>query len=424
MTQRRQYSQGSPLNLKGDIVVWLIFLLLIMISIVCGFSSTSRLLKGEQTRIDLLVRQLEFTGVGLVLVLVCYNIRNVNFFRRLSKCGFILSAALLTLLASHKALGPIKPIYLNGAWRILSLGGLQIHVFEVVKIAMVLYFAWAMDAYKRKELKFGSNEFRKRIIYIYFPFVYTFVLVLLGSNSSGLFIGGIMLVTIMLGGGNIKELAAIGLAGVAVILILYACNLGRIRTGINRFAQKENWQDSLKAHPYGSIGYYEAVDKLRQEEGAKIAIKEGGFLGKGPGQSTQRYSVPAMAEDYMFSFIIEEYGYWGALMIVFLYVSLLARGAVIVRNCKENLYAKLAVAGLTLTISGQAFLHMFVNADIGPMTGQTLPIISHGNSALLCFCVAFGVLLSISRQATDNINREIANSDPIVEPEYQEEEEQ
>ena len=155
-----------------------------------------------------------------------------------------------------------------------------------------------------------------------------------------------MLVTIMLGGGNIKELAAIGLAGVAVILILYACNLGRIRTGINRFAQKENWQDSLKAHPYGSIRYYDAVDKLRQEEGAKIAIKEGGFLGKGPGQSTQRYIVPDISEDYMYSFIIEEYGLVGGAFVIFLYVSLLARGAIIVRNCGKDQYAKLTVAGL------------------------------------------------------------------------------
>ena len=49
---------------------------------------------------------------------------------------------------------------------------------------------------------------------------------------------------------------------------------------------------------------------------------------------------------------------------------------------------------------------MFVNADIGPMTGQTLPMISHGTSAFLCFCAAFGVILSLSRIAARRIAEE------------------
>ncbi|MBQ1718478.1 MAG: FtsW/RodA/SpoVE family cell cycle protein, partial [Bacteroidales bacterium] len=161
--------------------------------------------------------------------------------------------------------------------------------------------------------------------------------------------------------------------------------------------------------------YYKALDKIRQPYSAKIAIKEGGVLGKGPGQSTQRYVVPDISEDYMYSFIIEEYGLWGALIVIFLYVSLLARGSIIVRNCGKDIYAKISVAGLCLLISGQAFLHMFVNADIGPMTGQTLPLISHGNSAFLCFSLAFGLILSFSRIAQRRIEKEQREAQPLIE---------
>jgi cell division protein FtsW len=101
--------------------------------------------------------------------------------------------------------------------------------------------------------------------------------------------------------------------------------------------------------------------------------------------------------------------------VIFLYVSLLARGSIIVRNCGTDHYAKLTVAGLCLLITGQAFLHMFVNADIGPMTGQTLPLISHGNSAFLCFSIAFGIILSFSRIATQRIDRETRMAAPLVE---------
>jgi cell division protein FtsW len=121
-----------------------------------------------------------------------------------------------------------------------------------------------------------------------------------------------------------------------------------------------------------------------------------------------------MYGDYMYSFIIEEYGLWGAIFVIILYVSLLARGSMIARLC-ENEFAKIAVGGLSVLITGQAFMHMFVNVDIGPMTGQTLPLISHGSSAFLMFSAAFGVILSISRMAREKIREEEEAAEPIYE---------
>ncbi|MBQ2197435.1 MAG: FtsW/RodA/SpoVE family cell cycle protein, partial [Bacteroidales bacterium] len=146
----------------------------------------------------------------------------------------------------------------------------------------------------------------------------------------------------------------------------------------------------------------------------KIAIKEGRIIGKGPGRSTQRYVVPIMFEDYMFSFIVEEYGLLGGIFVIILYISLLARGSLIVRNC-DNHFAKTAVAGLVILITGQAMMHIFINCDMGPLTGQTLPLISHGNSSYLMFSLAFGIILSISKMARKKIAREAAQAAPLVE---------
>ena len=114
----------------------------------------------------------------------------------------------------------------------------------------------------------------------------------------------------------------------------------------------------------------------------------------------------------MFSFIVEEYGLIGALIVIILYVSLLARGSVIVRNCKDN-FGKITVAGLILLISGQAMMHMLINSGIGPLTGQTLPLISYGSSSFIVFCIAFGVILSISREASKKIDRETRTAEPL-----------
>ena len=421
MTSKKRTVWNFFDRIEGDKVVWIIALMLILISIVCIFSSSSRLLEGSQTRLDIVKSQLFIVAAGLVLIIVCYNIKNIRIFRWLSRWGFLVSFGLLGLLISKIDTSFIRSIELNGARRILQIAGVQMHVFEVVKVAMVLYLAWAMDAFKKGELKGPRKAIWKKILYIYAPFLIILLMIIPGSNSAALFIGGIMFIVILLGGGNLRDMAFLGAA--AVIIIggcwgIYEISghkaFGRIGTAVSRISEGEDWEQQVIDAREGSDEYYKALDKIRQPYSAKIAIKEGGILGKGPGQSTQRYVVPDISEDYMFSFIIEEYGLWGALIIMFLYVSLMARGSIIVRNCGKDLYAKISVAGLCMLITGQAFLHMFVNADIGPMTGQTLPLISHGNSAFLCFSLAFGIILSFSRIAQRKIEKEQRDAKPLL----------
>ncbi len=421
MTSKKRTVWNFFDRIEGDKVVWIIVLMLILISIVCIFSSTSRLLEGSQTRLDIVKSQLFIVAAGLVLIIVCYNIKNIRFFRWCSQWGFLISFVLLGLLLSKVDTSFVKSIELNGARRILQLYKVQVHVFEVVKVAMVLYLAWALDALKKGELKGPRSEFWKKVLYIYGPFLVTLLMIIPGSNSAALFIGGIMFLVILLGGGNLRDMAVLALAAVVIIAGCWGIYevsghkaLKRIGTAISRISEDDNWEKKVIEAREGSDEYYKALDKIRQPYSAKIAIKEGGILGKGPGQSTQRYVVPDISEDYMYSFIIEEYGLWGALIIIFLYVSLMARGSIIVRNSGKDLYAKLTVAGLCLLITGQAFLHMFVNADIGPMTGQTLPLISHGNSAFLCFSLAFGIILSFSRIAQRRIEKEQRDAAPLV----------
>lgn len=72
------------------------------------------------------------------------------------------------------------------------------------------------------------------------------------------------------------------------------------------------------------------------------------------------------------------------------------------------------MAGLVLLITCQAMMHIAINCDMGPLTGQTLPMISHGNSSFLMFSLAFGIILSISKMAKRKIAREAAKAEPLV----------
>ena len=242
-----------------------------------------------------------------------------------------------------------------------------------------------------------------------------------------------MFITILIGGISIRELVLPGIIAFGLLLGCIGINSICIKKDINapfphlESAMKRLSTDStekrleiLRTKPQNSPEFQDALDKLKQPVSAKIAIHEGGLIGKGPGRSTQRYVVPIMFEDYMFSFIVEEYGLLGGLLVILLYISLLARGSIIVRNC-DNHFAKTAVAGLVILITGQAMMHIMINCDMGPLTGQTLPLISHGNSSYLMFSLAFGIILSISKMARRKIAREAEQAAPLVEHEVKDE---
>ena len=248
----------------------------------------------------------------------------------------------------------------------------------------------------------------KRITYIYGPALLTCAMVAPGSNSSAIFIALVLVGTMLIGNMPWKEIVMAGLVLVVMASIMLGIHVmtdGKFMPRLETFTERlkaDYSTESIGSLKPGSKEYYDALDAIRQPYGAKIAVHEGGLLGKGSGNSTQKYCVAHIYSDYMYSFIVEEYGFLGGLLILVLYVSLLARSSIIARLC-GNGFAKIAVGGLAFLITGQAFMHIAVNVDLMPMTGQTLPLISDGASAFLMSCSAFGIILSISRMAKQKI---------------------
>lgn len=430
---RKEESAWTFVNkFEGDKVVLMVALLLSAISIIAISSSTPLLaIQTHTTRSAIMGEQMLVVGVGLLVMLLCYNIRNVMVFRVIAQLGFPIALILLLLLDLHVNLGFVKSLYINHAYRsLLFFGRIPMHVFEVTKILMIMYIAWALDAYKRdgfvianilagtKTFRFMGKSCYKRYLYFYVPILLVCGLVVPGSMSSSLFIGLILSVTLLVGGIKVKQLLPLILSAILLFAGVLACHkiagerdTSHISTALGRIGL--NPEEELAATKEGSPEFNEVLDRVRQPISAKIAVKEGGILGKGPGKSTQRYVVPVMFEDYMFAFIIEEYGIWGALFVLGLYCSLASRSSLIVRNCTD-VFGKTAVAGLVLLISGQAMLHAMVNVDLGPLTGQTLPMVSHGNTSFLMFSLAFGIILSISRMTRKKVEKEIKAEPHIV----------
>ena len=441
--EKKTSTLGSLWNLmdrfSGDKVIFLIALFLMLISVISVFSSTPLLARElGSDRMSIMVDQLKAVALGFGIIFLIYFFGKVEWYRRLSMLGFVVSFGILVILVFNLNLGIVKAGSINGARRILTVAGKQIHVYEFVKVFMIMYLGWALDAYKNHSfrwanlladkiphLAFLGKDFWQKAVYIYLPILITTFMVMMGSNSSAIFIGGIMILMILVGGISGKEIGitiALLLTGVVVMFGAYKAGVlkeSRIGTAISRITQDDDaTMNILLTAPRGSRQWNDARDELKQPVGALLAIKEGGLLGKGIGNSTQKYAVPVIFGDYMFSFIVEETGIWGAALIILLYFSLLARGTMVAKEC-DKYYDKMIVTGLILLVTGQAFMHMAVNVHLPlvPQTGQTLPLVSHGTNALLVFSIVFGILLSISKDARENMARREAEAAPIIEHE-------
>ena len=148
-----------------------------------------------------------------------------------------------------------------------------------------------------------------------------------------------------------------------------------------------------------------------QVEKAKIAIASGELIGRGPGKSVQKNFLPQSSSDFIYAIIVEEYGLFGAILIVFVYFLLLFRIFITVRK-STTIFGTLLVIGVGLPIIFQACINMAVATNLFPVTGQTLPLISSGGTSIWMTCFAVGMILSVSA-SKEETEESILDDNPL-----------
>jgi len=150
-----------------------------------------------------------------------------------------------------------------------------------------------------------------------------------------------------------------------------------------------------------------------QAKYARIAVATGGITGKGPGNSDQRNILPHPYSDFIYAILIEEYGMIGGVVLLGLYLLLLHRGMKAAYN-SERAFGGLLSAGLSFDLVCQAMVNMGVVVGLGPITGQPLPFISMGGTAMIFTGLSVGIILSVSRGEQDGQwqqNMDLGNKD-------------
>jgi cell division protein FtsW len=284
-------------------------------------------------------------------------------------------------------------------WIKLPLINLTFQTSDFARLALFMYLARQLS---RKQQVI--TDFKKGFLPILAPIALTCLLIAPANLSTCLLTGATGLLVLFMGRASIKHiLLTIGVASIPVLLLIATAVLthepktaapvssegvvhtmrqtGRVGTWISRI------QDFI---------YAKGDEVPYQVQQAKVAIAKGSWVGLGPGNSEQRNFLPHPYSDFIYAIILEEYGFAGGLLMVFLYLAFLFRCIRIVKKCPYAFGTFLALAiGVTMAI--QAISNMAVNVNLFPVTGVTLPLVSMGGTSFLFSCFAIGILLSIAR---------------------------
>lgn len=359
---------------RVDLPLLLITMALIALGVVVIYSSS-----GPHAEIRhlpssfFIVNHLKKLAVGLIVMGIGMMVDH-KFWLKISRPLFLFSLLLLVAV-----LIPGLGISKKGASRWLNIG-FEFQPSELMKYSLAFIMA--------SKLSDVSDQIQDFKVGFARPLVLTavvFGLIFLQPNFSMAAMILIMVVTMMFAAGTPVKyfLASAGLAipGLVGLLLFESYRLRRFSAFLN---------------PDGNT----TVDYQQMQ--SLIGLGNGGLIGTGLGQGTQKFGfLPEPFTDTIFAIIGEELGFVGTLAVLTLFAGLAYRGFMIAREAKSRFASLLAIA-LTTTLCLNVMIHVMVCIRLMPATGQPLPLVSYGGTSLIMNMFALGVLLNISKPGAGN----------------------
>src|SRR3989344_2017844 len=296
---------------------------------------------------------------------------------------YLRSLAFYLLIASMVASLLVFIPYLGfshgGATRWISIGSHTFQPSEFLKIGVLIYLAaWFATVKQRAStIRWGLPPFviimgLAGAILFKQPDIDTFLVI--GAGATAMYIAA---------GARLRHLLLLGLL-TAGLLTALAFAFPYVRDRINTFANPT--EASL-----GS-GY--------QIQQSLIAVGSGGLLRRGFGKSIQKFNyLPEPIGDSVYAVASEEFGFVGSVLILLLFF-LLAHQGLRVASHSPDLFGRYLAIGIIVMFLSQALVNIGAMIGIFPLSGITLPFVSHGGTALLFTLGEAGILLSISRRAS------------------------
>jgi len=320
------------------------------------------------------INQLIAVIIGWIAGLFILNIKTTTY-KYLAPIGMMVAVGSLALLIPYGTI-------INASRRWFDLGFFAIQPSEFAKPLIIVFLAVYFERIiKRKEINLNN---------VIMPFI--FVLAAAGLTAiqpdfgTAAIIGGIAFGIFMALPIDMKEIKWLKTAGIATVVgvSLFVLTGGGGILNVNQM-QRLTFREPCTR--YTEATGYQVCNGL-------IAIANGGLLGAGLGNSTQKYLyLPEAHTDFIFPIIVEELGFIAAGVIIILYIVLLYRVLKISRNAAD-LRGSIIAYGVFLMLLAHIFINFLGVLALIPLTGVSVPFLSYGGSFYL---VVIGSLFLVQR---------------------------
>lgn len=388
----------------GDKNIWVLSIILGLLSIVSVFSFIPILVKTKGMSYSyLFFKHSILLILGFVIMYIIHKVP-IKVFSKLSKVLFYLSIILLVLTM-------FMGESINGADRWLKIPFLpfSFQTSDFAKLALIIYLS--RQLVKRKN---DFHDLSTVFKYIILPVGLTMFLILPSNLSTAVLVGVIALVMMVLARFPFKWIALSAGGAIALFSLLlvissaYPEALPRVDTWRSRLSSVISDEKIVDPH------------KNMQVNNALAAIKNGAITassptpGKGPGNGVLKHYIPEAYADFYFAALIEEGGLPMAILVIMLYLWLFFR-FIKTGLAANDLFATYVVIGIGVMMMSQVMVNMMVSTKMMPVTGQNMPLLSMGGTSAWFTCIAFGIVLSVSRNYSKEKKKTEANTIQEVE---------
>ena len=375
--------------LKGDSVIWIIAILMLAFSLVTVYSFVPILIKIEGgSPFKYLYKHFIYVVLAF-FSMYWMHMRNPKYFFKLAKFLYYLAIGLLlyTMFFGLK-------VNDAGRWIRVPFINLTFQSSDFAKLALILYLSRLLEVKKNK-----LDDWKEGVFPVFLPVFVICGLIVKDNFSTAAMLFAICIVLMYIGKVPIKKIAlilmGIFLVGFFTILIHKAFPsanlLPRYQTWENRFINHEAPQDALSN---------------LQVSNSYLAITNGSLFGQGVGGGKLKEFIPEAYADFYYASFVEELGSIGAFFLVLLYLILLFRVFKIGLN-SDKLFETYICVGIGMLICSQVSVNMLVCTGFFPVTGQNMPLLAMGGSALIMACVSIGITQSVARVKLNSIKESI-----------------
>jgi len=365
--------------LKGDLVIWIITLLLLALSIVTVYSFVPILVKMEgSSPFHYLFKHLIYVVLGFSSIFFLHRV-DPKYFSQIAKFSYYFAVALLIFTFFFG-----KEINGAGRWVSIPLIGLTFQSSDFAKLALFLYLSRLLVRKKDK-----LNDWKEGILPLMIPIVVICGLIFKDNLSTSLLVFALAIAVLFIGQVPMSKLLTMGGAGVLLLVIVIGIHSAIPQANI--LPRYETWKNRLA----NKVTTEQNVVENAQALDARRAIHAGSWVGLGVGDGKLKEYLPEAYADFYYASFVEEFGFVSALFLTFLYMVLLFR-IIRIGLKSEQLFETYVCMAIGLHLLAQASINMLVCTGVLPVTGQNMPFLAMGGSALLMACVSIGVIQAIA----------------------------